>query len=136
MSSIPIGAKGERLLTVTPEVAISFLNHKEARVLATPWLIAYLEMTARDLVKPYLLDGEDTVGTQVTVSHLGASPIGAQVRFEAEVLSVEGRRVIYRVEAWDSHEKIAEGTHERFAVNIERFAARVQAKRSVAPEKS
>lgn len=129
MPAIPIGAKMERHVEVTDENAISFLGSEDARVLATPWLIANLEWAARDAVKPYLSDGQDTVGTQVNVAHLAATPIGMDAHFYAEVTSAEGRRVTYRVEAWDDQEKIGEGTHERAIIDIERFAQRVRSKR-------
>jgi fluoroacetyl-CoA thioesterase len=128
MAEIPLGVKGERTLTVTDENAIRFLGQENARVLATPWLIAYLEWVARDTVKPCLLDGFDTVGTHVNVRHLAATPLGMEARFTAEVTGVDGRRVTFRVEAWDEREKIAEGTHERAIVEVGRFAARVQSK--------
>ena len=130
MSGIPVGAKGDLHVEVTEQNAISFLGLADARVLATPWLIMYLEMTSRDTVKPFLLDGQDTVGTQVNVRHLAATPIGLQARFHAEVVELEGRRVRFRVEAWDDREKIAEGEHERFIVDIERFARHVQGKKT------
>jgi fluoroacetyl-CoA thioesterase len=129
MPAIPIGAKMERHVEVTDENAISFLGSDDARVLATPWLIANLEWAARDAVKPYLSDGQDTVGTQVNVAHLAATPIGMHAHFHAEVTAAEGRRVTYRVEAWDDQEKIGEGTHERAIIDIERFAQRVRSKR-------
>lgn len=131
MSGIPVGAKGDLRVQVTEQNAISFLGLADARVLATPWLIMYLEMTSRDTVKPFLLDGQDTVGTQVNVRHLAATPIGLQARFHAEVVELEGRRVRFRVEAWDDREKIAEGEHERFIVDVARFARHVQGKKTV-----
>jgi predicted thioesterase len=99
-----------------------------ARVLATPWMIAYMEMTARNGILPFLDPGYDTVGTHVDVKHLAATPVGMQVRFRSEITTVEDRRVTCKVEAWDETEKIGEGFHERFIINVERFAARVQAK--------
>jgi len=129
MSDIPLGVSGESTLQVSEKFAISFLGNEAARVLATPWLIMHLEITARDTVKPYLLDGEDTVGTQVNVSHLAATPIGATARFRAEILGVDGRKITFRVEAWDDRDKIAEGTHERAVINVAKFAQRVTAKR-------
>ena len=129
MPDIPVGAKGESKVSVTSENAISFLGNAEARVLATPWLIAYLEMTARNVVKPYLLDGEDTVGTHVNVKHLAATPLGMQARFEVEVTAISGRRVSFQVTAWDERDKIAEGTHERAIIDIARFVDRLQTKR-------
>ena len=130
MPDIPVGAKGERSEPVTDANAIGFLGDENARVLATPWLIAYLEWVARDTVKPYLLDGEDTVGTQVNVRHLAATPIGMNARFLAEVAQVNGRRITFNVEAWDAHEKIAEGTHERAIIDIARFAAKLSTKKT------
>jgi predicted thioesterase len=128
MAQIPIGARGERRLLVTNDVAINFLGTESARVLGTPHLIGGLEITARDLVKPHLEAGFDTVGTHVDVHHLAATPMGFSVVFHAEVTGVEDRRVRFRVWAEDEKERIAEGTHERFVVNVERFGSRVQAK--------
>lgn len=128
MSTIPIGAKREEKLLVTSEVAVNFMDVEEARVLSTPHLIAFLEMASRNAVKDLLDPGYDTVGTHVDVHHLAATPIGMQIRLRAEVISVDERRVLFKVEAFDEKEKIGEGTHERFIVHVARFASRVQAK--------
>ncbi len=129
MSLCPVGTRGESHLLVTTDVAVSFLGLEEARVLGTPWMILHMEITARNTVLPFLLDGQDTVGTQVNIKHLAATPLGMQVRFSAEVLSLEGQRVLFKVEAFDEKEKIGEGTHERFIVDVARFATRLQAKK-------
>ncbi len=97
-------------------------------MLATPHLIWNLEMAARNAIKPLLDEGFDSVGTDVSVKHLAATPLGMSAVFRAEVQHVDGNRVRFRVEAFDEKEKIAEGTHERYVVNIARFATRVQAK--------
>ena len=128
MANIPLGTKGEEKLLVTSDVAIDFLGVENARVLATPHLIGHLEMTARNSIKPLLDPGQDTVGTQVTVSHLAATPIGMNVTFRSEVIAVNDRRVTFKVEAFDEKDKIAEGTHERGIVNTAKFATRVAAK--------
>lgn len=128
MANIPVGAKREERLLVTGEVAIDFLGMEDARVLSTPHLIGYLEMTVRNLIKERLEPGWDSVGTQVDLKHLAATPVGMAVRLCAEVISVDDRRVTCRVEAYDEREKIAEGTHERALVNVARFAARVASK--------
>jgi fluoroacetyl-CoA thioesterase len=128
MAEIPIGTKLEQKLLVDNEVAIDFLGMEAARVLATPWMIGWMERTCRNAVLPYLEAGYDTVGTRVDVSHLAATPMGMTVTFTAEVISVEDRRVNFKVEAWDEKEKAGEGTHQRAIINIERFAARVQSK--------
>ena len=128
MPDIPIGTHNSSEILVSDTNAISFLGNDDARVLATPWLIAHLEMTARNAVKPYLLDSEDTVGTQVNIRHLAATPMGMCARFFAEVIAINGQRVEFRVEATDERDKIAEGTHERFIVDVGRFAERLKAK--------
>ena len=87
-----------------------------------------LEMAARNAIKPLLGDEHDSVGTEVHVKHLAATPMGMKVTFRAEVIEVEGRRVRFRVEAFDEREKVSEGTHERAIINIAKFAARLAAK--------
>ena len=128
MANIPIGAKGEFQLLVTTEVAITFLGTEGPRVLSTPHMIGFMEMTCRNTVLPLLDAGYDTVGTHVNVAHLAASPIGMSVTFTAEVIRVDGRRVEFRVEARDEKEKIGEGTHERAIINIAKFATRLAQK--------
>ena len=128
MADIPFGTRHEEKLVVTPDVTIDFMGVKDARVLSTPNMILGLERTSRNAVLPLLDPGYDTVGTHVNVYHLAATPIGMTVTFRTEVTSVEDRLVNFKVEAFDAKEKIAEGTHQRFIVNVSRFAARVQEK--------
>lgn len=113
---------------VADENAISFLGVDGARVLGTPYMIYYLEMTARNSVKPLLEEGYDTVGARVDVRHLAATPMGMQVTFRSELTGREDRRLFFKVEAFDDKEKVGEGTHERAIVDVGKFAARVQAK--------
>src|SRR5260370_37899482 len=128
---IPIGTTHESTIVVNDENAVRFLGVEGARVLGTPHMIGYLEMTARDSVKPFLDEGYDTVGARVDVRHLAATPIGMRVTFRSEVTGVEDRRLHFKVEAFDQKEKIGEGTHERAIVNVARFAARLQSKSTV-----
>ena len=129
MAEIPVGTKGEKRLLVTSENAIDFLGLGGPRVLSTPHMIGYMERTCRDTVLPLLDSGHDTVGTHVNVAHLAAAPLGMSVRFTAEVIAVEGRRINFRVEAWDEKEKIGEGTHERTVINVAKFATRMAQKK-------
>ncbi len=125
---IATGARREEKITVTDEVAISFLGVEGARVLSTPQMIGHMEITCRNLVLPMLDPGHDTVGTHVNVYHLAAAPLGMEVTFRAEIVSVDGRKVHFKVEAFDTKEKIGEGTHERTVINVKRFAAKMKAK--------
>ena len=126
--TIPIGARLERKVLVTNDIAIDFMGVEQARVLATPWLIWHLEITCRDLVKPMVGEEFDSVGTEVNIKHLAATPVGMSATFRAEVVHVDGNRVKFRVEAHDERDKISEGMHERYVVNIARFATRLEAK--------
>jgi fluoroacetyl-CoA thioesterase len=132
LGQIALGLIGEHRTTVTDDIAINFLGSDSARVLGTPFLIMLIEMTARNSIKPILDEGFDSVGTDVSIKHLAATPMGMQVIFRAEVIEVDGRRVKFSVEAFDEKEKIAEGTHERFVINVARFAERLRAKAGVA----
>lgn len=97
-------------------------------VLSTPRVIGYLERTAHLLLLPHLPETQTSVGTLVNIRHLAATPVGMSVRFHAELLEVDRRRMRFRVEAWDEIEKIAEGEHERFIIDKNKFEARLKEK--------
>jgi len=130
MTSIPVGLKHEFQRRVTNEIAVDFLGLDDARVLGTPFLILLLEMASRNAILSHLDPGYDSVGTEVNIRHLAATPMEMQVTFKSEVISVDDRRVRFKVEAFDEKERVAEGTHERFIVNVERFAKRLAEKRA------
>jgi fluoroacetyl-CoA thioesterase len=98
-------------------------------VLSTPRLISYLERAAHQSVLPHLEVGQSTVGTVINLRHLGASPVGMQVRFRTELVEVDRRRLRFKLEAWDEVEKVAEGEHERFIIDQARFDERLTEKR-------
>jgi fluoroacetyl-CoA thioesterase len=127
--SVRIGATKERTITVSSNQTTSFLWEGE-NVLSTPSMIAEMEETCRLLLKEqFVQDPEwDSVGTIVDIKHLAATPVGAQVSLKARVISVDGRRVMFEVEARDKLEKIGEGRHERFMINVPRFRAKFNEK--------
>ena len=127
MTELAVGLKGTREVVVTPELATRHLAESE-NVLATPMMIWLMEETCHYTVRPYLGPGQQTVGTLVCVKHLAATPLGMKVRAEAEVVEVDRRRVKFRIEAYDEKEKIGEGEHERFVVDMERFLAGLKKK--------
>lgn len=130
MPNIPTGAKREEMILVTGDVSIDFLGLEGARVLSTPHMIGFMERTCRNLLLEYLEPGNDSVGTNVNINHLAGAPIGVTVTFRAEITAVNERRVSFRVEASDEKEKIGEGTHERAVINVQKFAARLAAKKA------
>ena len=132
MSDSPIqpGQTGEASTTVGPEQTARHLGSGGIDVYATPAMIALMEASAVAAIDHRLPPGQASVGTALDVKHLAATPLGQPVRAEAEVLSVDGRRVDFRVRAWDAHELIGEGTHTRFVIDIDRFLKRLQDKES------
>jgi fluoroacetyl-CoA thioesterase len=98
------------------------------KVLATPVMIMLLEEAALNAVEDLLPRGYQSVGTHLDVSHTAATPVGMRVKAFAEVTEVAGRKLAFRVWAEDEVERIAEGTHERIVVEVERFDKRARAK--------
>jgi predicted thioesterase len=94
-------------------------------VFATPSLVGLMETAAVEALRGRLADGETTVGTRIDVSHLAATPLGDDVRAEATLVSVAGRRLVFDIVAHDSTQKIGEARHERVIVSRERFLARL-----------
>jgi predicted thioesterase len=127
--AVRIGATKERSITVNSNQTTSFLWEGE-NVLSTPSMIMEMEETCRLLLKEqFVRDPEwDSVGTIVDVRHLAATPVGAKVYLSAKVVEVEGRRVMFEVEARDRLEKVGEGRHERFIINVPRFRAKFNEK--------
>jgi predicted thioesterase len=107
---------------VSAEDSITFLGEDVKPSLATPRMIWWMEFAARDAVLPHLAPGQDTVGVRVDVRHLGATPMGAEVSYRATVASVEGRRIVFEVEATDGTEVVGQGVHERYIIDVKRFA--------------
>src|SRR5215472_19031854 len=111
MKPIPPGTKGSFRLTVKPEhLASQFKDSTLPPVLATPVMIMIMENAALNALKPYLDPGESALGTHVDIRHLAATPLGAEVTGEAELLAVQGRRLSFRVRASDEHQEIGEGS--------------------------
>jgi predicted thioesterase len=123
-------AKNEDHFTVTEQITAYQVGSGSARVLATPWMIAYMERTAHRLLTCCLPEGYTSVGTLVNVRHLAPTPLGAEVRVTAEVLSMEGNRVYFSIRAWDELELIGDGEHERAVIEVERFMRRVEKKQA------
>ncbi|MCD8109740.1 MAG: thioesterase family protein [Clostridiales bacterium] len=127
------GIRGEQSVEVVYENTATAVGSGVLKVFATPCMLALMEKTACDSVIPYLDEGNGTVGTQVDIRHLAATPIGMTVRCESELLEVDGRRLVFDVKAYDDAGLIGEGTHERFIVNNEKFQSKADAKLHVTP---
>jgi fluoroacetyl-CoA thioesterase len=98
------------------------------QVLATPVMILIMENAALSAIRPFLDIGESAVGTAINVRHLAATPVGHDVRAEAEVIKVDGTRIEFKVSASDEIEEIGNGTHERTLINLRSFNGRLARK--------
>ena len=104
------------------------LGSGDVPVFATPALAGLMEAAAVDALRDVLDDGQTTVGVQLDLQHLAATPVGMTVRAEARLMTVEGRRLTFRISAADATEQIGVGTHQRVIVDRERFMHRTLAK--------
>jgi fluoroacetyl-CoA thioesterase len=123
-------AKKERKTTVKQSQTTSFLWEGE-NVFSTPSMISEMEETCRLLLKEQFLNDKDefdSVGTLVDIKHLAATPVGAEITLNAEIINVGDSRILFKVSAKDKVELIGEGKHERFIINIPRFKERFNKK--------
>jgi fluoroacetyl-CoA thioesterase len=129
MRQIPSGTKGTFTLRVLPEhLANRFKDAMLPQVLATPVMILAMENAALNAIKPFLEAGESAVGTQIDVRHLAATPVGHNIRAEAEVIKTEGKRIVFKVSASDETEEIGNGTHQRSVIDLQSFNPRLAEK--------
>lgn len=122
------GLAGEAESVVSPANMASAVGSGGVDVFSTPMMIALMEAAAFQAVQEHLGPGESTVGTLVNIRHLAATPGGMRVRAVARLTLVEGKRLLFTVEAFDEKERIGEGQHERFVVHLSRFMERVAQK--------
>jgi fluoroacetyl-CoA thioesterase len=128
MGKLEAGLIGEATLVVATTHTASHLGSGGVDVLATPIMIALMEDAARTLVDSKLDPGQMSVGVNLNVTHLAATPLGMRVTARAKLLAVDGRKLNFEVEAHDEREKIGEGTHTRAIINLDRFMARAKEK--------
>jgi len=133
VEKIAPGLVGQAQMVVREENTARHLGSGDVAVLATPEMIRLMERASVAAVDHLLPEGRRTVGVHVDVRHLAATPLGMRVTARAELVAVEGRRLTFRVEAFDEVERVGEGQHQRVIVELERFRGRVEAKRSLPP---
>ena len=125
-----IGDTYEYKNVVTKGVTADALGSGGLDVLATPFLICWLEAAAYCYMKEQLPEGKSSVGTMVSVRHLSPSPIGAEITARAELtaISENGKMYTFKVSAYDNKGLIGEGTHERAIIDCERFMKKCRSK--------
>ena len=118
--------RAEAIVDTTNVAAV--MGSGDLDVFATPAMIALMEQAAWTAVAPGLAEGESTVGTKLNISHVSATPVGLKVWAESEVTVVDGKRLEFKVAAYDEKGLIGEGTHERFIITDERFLGKAARK--------
>jgi fluoroacetyl-CoA thioesterase len=124
--ALSVGMRSEVSLVVTEEHTAAHFGAGGVHVFGTPMMIGLMESAAWSLVQSELAEGETTVGTLVHVRHLAATKLGQKVTATAELVEIDGRRLVFQVSAHDERQLIGEGVHERVRVLLDRFLARVE----------
>jgi fluoroacetyl-CoA thioesterase len=128
MSELVPGLIGELDHIVTDADTASKWGSGLVPVFSTPALVGLMESAAVTALSGCLPGGQTSVGGHIDVRHLAATPVGMHVRVRAELTGVEGRKLFFKIQAWDAVELIGEAEHERYVIDEARFIGRVQAK--------
>jgi predicted thioesterase len=128
MSELIPGLFAEHGHTVMETDTASNWGSGGVHVFSTPALVGLMESAAVIALRGALPSGQTTVGGHIDVRHLAATPVGMKVRARAELTAVEGRRLTFKIRAWDEVELIGEAIHERFVIDEAKFVAIARAK--------
>lgn len=118
---ITVGMKGEVSTLVEREDTAREVGSGDLLVYATPCMVALMEGAACEAIADALSDTQTTVGTALNIEHISATPVGLEIRAEAEVMEVEGKVITFAVRAFDEAGEIGKGTHKRVIVNSQKF---------------
>jgi fluoroacetyl-CoA thioesterase len=124
LDNVTIGMTAEKIVTVTSEMTVGHFVARMPQVYATPMMILHMEMAAGSAIGSHLPEGFVSVGMDVKVRHLAATPVGRTVRAIARVIQIDSKSVVFAVEAWDGDRRIGDGTHRRGIVNVAEFEER------------
>ena len=125
---ITVGMKGIAESYVEREDTAAEVGSGSLLVYATPCMVALMEGAACEAIAEAIPEGQTTVGTMLNIEHISATPVGLDVRAEAEVTAVEGKVITFEVKAFDEAGEIGHGTHKRVLINSQRFLDRTYAK--------
>jgi fluoroacetyl-CoA thioesterase len=127
--TLKVGASAELEMVTTPEMGITHLGPDAPRMYSTPAMISLMEQASIKVLTPHLDEGEQSVGSKISVSHFKPTPIGQKVHATSTLTEIVDvgrptKRYRFTVEAFNEREKIGEGTHERAVINVKQFAGR------------
>lgn len=129
-SHFSAGMTHEKVLKTGPEHSARHFYPDLPDVFGTPFLVGLFEGVSAELMAPHLSPGEQSVGIGMNLKHTAPTPLGMEIRAKTEVIAVDGRKLTFKVEAFDEKEKIGEAVHERFIINAEKFNQKVESKKS------
>jgi len=121
-----VGLIGESITTVTDKETAMAMGSGRVQVYATPAMIAQMESAAVSAVDPYLPDGMISVGIEIDVRHVAATPVGENITAMAEITRIDGKTVHLEVRVWDERELIGMGKHSRYLIDAEEFLERLR----------
>lgn len=123
-----LGVKHISTQLVTHELTAAHYGSGLVEVFATPAMVGLMENAAMNAVLPFLPKGQNTVGTEICVKHIKATPLGMKVSSEAILIEMDGRKLVFSLRAWDEEGEIGSGTHTRFIIDTEKFMAKLAKK--------
>jgi fluoroacetyl-CoA thioesterase len=124
LENVRLGMSAEKTVTVTPDMTVGHFVAHMPQVYATPIMILHMEMASGAAIASHLPAGFVSVGMNVKVRHLAATPVGRAVRAMSRVVQIDAKSVVFQVDAWDGDRKIGDGTHRRGIVNVLEFERR------------
>jgi predicted thioesterase len=124
LENVMIGMTAEKTVTVTSDMTVGHFVAQMPQVYATPMMILHMEMASGSAIASHLPKGFVSVGMDVKVRHLAATPVGRTVRAISRVVKIDPKSVVFEVEAWDGDRKIGDGTHRRGVVDVAEFERR------------
>jgi predicted thioesterase len=128
LDNVTIGMTAEKIVTVTSEMTVGHFVANMPQVYATPMMILHMEMASGFAIASHLPEGFVSVGMDVKIRHLAATPVGRMVRAISRVIQIDFKSVVFEVDAWDGDRKIGDGTHRRGIVNVAEFEKRFSVK--------
>lgn len=121
MEELKAGLRGEVTSLVEPQDTAQEVGSGSLKVFATPCMVAMMEGAACEAIADCMPEGQTSVGTRLEIRHTSATPVGLEVRAEAELTAVEGKKLTFQVRAFDEKGEIGSGIHERVLVTEQKF---------------
>lgn len=126
---LTVGMKHEKEILTGPEHSARNFFPDLPDVFGTPYLVGLFEGVSAELMAPHLAPGEQSVGAGMDLKHTAPTPLGMKVRAVTELVEVDKRKHVFRLEAFDEKEKIGEATHVRYIIDAAKFMQKVEAKK-------